>query len=564
MPSARVDSTRRAMWLLNHTSARKFEIPALKRAGISEIFLPKSYPNDPNFRSASTDFSEDANLSIPADDLAVLNETDWHRNPSIDAIAVANKYFDIIFALIFHPATFSKIAKNFQGAVLYRTYGQAGGNTYSRIIGELQYYAGVRASISHLGERFWFAQAYPHLHEIEDSYLARRAIYLPLGMGASDSEVAATWLGTDDRLFFVCPDINFNPAYSEIYKYFKKAFGDIPHAIGGSQATPVNDPNVLGYLPYDQHIRNMQNLRVMFYHSQEPTHVHYHPFEAVAAGMPLVFMAGGILDRMGGARLPGRSRSVREARQKVLRILGGDQDFIETVRRSQGVLLHDMQPSRLQGHWNSGIQRILSDLDVIRAETSLDPRPVKRPTLAILASPKKMDAASKLAETIATASGQQTRIVFGLAAKSFMGRAPVKVNGRPARPFTWRAASQEEGKRVLAYGGASHALHFDRYFIPDDGVEAFCECDVWIVFDDDLVSPVLPIRPLIAFADAQTRAKSEKRRTDAVPPLLQSLVADAVLCSDRSMLEWVSLWGGVPKEKVHPVDDAWSVAREFV
>ncbi len=54
----------------------------------------------------------------------------------------------------------------------------------------------------------------------------------------------------------------------------------------------------------------------MFYHSQSPRHIHYHPFEAIKIGMPLVFMGGGMLDRMGGTNLPGRARTWGEATQK--------------------------------------------------------------------------------------------------------------------------------------------------------------------------------------------------------------------------------------------------------
>ncbi len=60
------------MWLLNHSTARKFEVAMLKRLGFQEIFLPKSFPQEVSFRSATVDYSEDANLSISADDLAVL------------------------------------------------------------------------------------------------------------------------------------------------------------------------------------------------------------------------------------------------------------------------------------------------------------------------------------------------------------------------------------------------------------------------------------------------------------------------------------------------------------
>ena len=68
------DRPLRVMWLLNHTTARKFEIPMLKRIGVQEIFLPKKIPADPAFRSASIDYSEDSNLTIPEHELAILNE----------------------------------------------------------------------------------------------------------------------------------------------------------------------------------------------------------------------------------------------------------------------------------------------------------------------------------------------------------------------------------------------------------------------------------------------------------------------------------------------------------
>ena len=53
------------MWLLNHGTARKFEVPMLKRIGFSEVFLPKKTPADISFRSGSVEFSEDQHLTIP-------------------------------------------------------------------------------------------------------------------------------------------------------------------------------------------------------------------------------------------------------------------------------------------------------------------------------------------------------------------------------------------------------------------------------------------------------------------------------------------------------------------
>lgn len=86
---------------------------------------------------------------------------------------------------------------------------------------------------------------YPHLHEIEKSYIADRAVFLPLGMN-----------GPDKRILFVCPDVGFNQGYIEIYKKFKKDFRGIPYAIGGAQSLSVDDGAVLGYLPFEEYARN--------------------------------------------------------------------------------------------------------------------------------------------------------------------------------------------------------------------------------------------------------------------------------------------------------------------
>src|ERR1700750_1233768 len=90
----------RVMWLLNHATARKFEVPMLKSIGIREIFLPKIIPADHNFRSGSVDFSEDKNLTIPPDHLAILNSVDWYGEPSPEAWDIANRYFDVAFFIV--------------------------------------------------------------------------------------------------------------------------------------------------------------------------------------------------------------------------------------------------------------------------------------------------------------------------------------------------------------------------------------------------------------------------------------------------------------------------------
>src|SRR3982751_3731411 len=103
----------RVMWLLNHSTARKFEISMLKNLGFTEIFQPKKFPNDPNFRSASIDYSEDENLTIPKDKLDILNAADWYGSPSREAWDIANAYFDILFFILHNPDILKSIAKHY-------------------------------------------------------------------------------------------------------------------------------------------------------------------------------------------------------------------------------------------------------------------------------------------------------------------------------------------------------------------------------------------------------------------------------------------------------------------
>ena len=134
---------------------------------------------------------------------------------------------------------------------------------------------------------------------------------LPLGL--DECRITDHWRGTDPRMFFICPDIGFNEYYRQAYHSFVEDFKDVPYVIGGAQPVRISDPHVIGFVPRDEHERNMQELRVMFYHSTEPKHVHYHPFEAIRCGMPLVFMAGGMLDSVQASSIPRPCSSLNQS-----------------------------------------------------------------------------------------------------------------------------------------------------------------------------------------------------------------------------------------------------------
>ena len=153
-------------------------------------------------------------------------------------------------------------------------------------------------------------------------------------------------------MLFVSPKIETNPYYHQVYQNFIRDFKGIPRVISGGQLQEVPyDSDVTGFLPDAEYEYVMTHLACMYYHSQEPRHVHYHPFEAVRYGMPLVFMAGGLIDSLGGKILPGRCETVKEARAKVRRLIDGDHALIRKITESQEILLKPFTKEYCKPYW---------------------------------------------------------------------------------------------------------------------------------------------------------------------------------------------------------------------
>ncbi|MES2934940.1 MAG: glycosytransferase, partial [Pseudomonadota bacterium] len=492
----------RVMWLLNHGSARKFEVAMLKSVGIQEIFLPKKYPNDPSFRSASIDYSEDHNLTIPADQLAVLNATDWYETQSLEAWDIANRYFDVLFFIAHRPDSVKGISRNFRGIMLWRAYGMERNNGYSKV---QEYFSNILDMdyIRAMGKRLFFVPAYSHLHLIESIFLQERSLYLPLGL--ANCTVYDQWRGGEKKILFVCPDIGFNPYYQAVYQSFIRDFKGLPYAVGGAQPIPLDDPNIIGFVPWEAHEKNMQEMRVMFYHSTEPNHVHYHPFEAIRAGMPLIFMGNGMLDRLGGTKLPGRCTYIAQARHKISRILNGDQQLIEAIRTSQTILLEQMKPANCVDTWRSGFKKILMAVETIK-NVPVVAKVRKRRVAVILPVGYRggtLQGAKLLAHAMLYGScqaGQDVDVILGhlddpaCYPDEAFDDLPDTIK---RRPYNWRTLNRDESNRAVAYAGITRTLTAENYIVPDDGISQFMDCDLWILVSDRLSMPILPVRPYV-------------------------------------------------------------------
>ena len=344
---------KRVLWLLNHKTLMPYEAGLLQDLGF-EVFTPKIVPDAEEYRSCIVDDRFDARLSIPPRCLERLNTFNFYdgRWPN-DVVALLNQYFGTAF-VVAHAQQIPEAVEKFEGNIAFRTFGLDGQRTYAQLL-RLLFGDAFLAKIHALGRRFWFAQGYQQLQECEPPLLARRAVFLPVGLAPSSWRHANSWHGSTRKILFLCRNVVSSRYYASIYQQFKRDFGDLPHIIVGAQDVPVDDPNVVGYVSDDELQRLYSECAVLYYHSREPRHVHYSPIEASISGMPVVFYGDSLLGRLNEQPVGGAVATSAQARSTIERILAGDQALIDEIRRDQQQIAYHFSDAYCRPIWQQAV-----------------------------------------------------------------------------------------------------------------------------------------------------------------------------------------------------------------
>lgn len=490
--------TVRVLWLMNRKTLGKFEVPLLTSFRC-EVFLPKSYPYDEGNLSAEISFQFDKTLTIPEDELNFLNTRDFYNTLDNETIEIINKRFDIAFVGFF-PRQLSTLIRNFNGTVVMRPFGLSNGVTYTKVI-QNTLGSFFFEEIEKRKNDFVFGEAYESLALIETEFLRKREVYLPLGL--KDCYPHRDWRGGDKKILFVCPRINTSPYFKHIYNEFKKDFDSFNFVIGGAQPIRVKDSRVLGYVSNEEYKALMCNTDVMFYHSREKRHLHYHPLEAVKFGMPLIFMSGGMLDELGGKCLPGRCETIGEAKQKIQRILDGDKDFVDKVIHAQEVLLKEFTWEYCEKIWSTNFQAIL------KRAISQDRVDKKRKKIAVVLPEKyrggTLDVSKILAKMMKLGSknyGDQVEVVFCvLEGNQYTSDdfQDLEELGIEIRRFKWKIIDRKELEATWKIKGTELSFADGSYCIPDDGVNNLLDCDFWFITSDRIPNLLAPMKPYSIF-----------------------------------------------------------------
>jgi hypothetical protein len=343
---------KRVLWLLNHKTLMPCEAQLLLNLGF-EVFVPKVIPpTGTDFRSGVVDFAYDGSLTIPQRALKRLNKFNFYEEswPG-DVVTIVNRYFGTVFTM---PVSkqFPEVLDKFEGQIVLRVFGIDNTRTYKQVLEVLHGFDSLM-KVHVLGDRFWFGEGYEQLHECEPPLLAKRALFLPIGVPESLFKNANQWNGSIKKILFICSISN--PYYSAVYRQFKKQFGDLPHVIVGKQDVKVDDSSMLGYVSEEELHQLYLDCAVLYYHSTELRHLHYSPIEAAIIGMPIVFFRNSLLGRLCEASTPGCVDSLDEARTIVKRVIDGDRELIECLRQGQRNVSYRFSDAYCRPTWEKNL-----------------------------------------------------------------------------------------------------------------------------------------------------------------------------------------------------------------
>lgn len=548
---------KRVLWLLNHTTLRECEVPLLESMGL-EVFTPKRFPRNSDHRSASVTFETDKGLTIPAEVLGELNAYDFYQaptNPRIDFLI--NYYFENAIVAYIFPM-FSQMVSRFKGRILLRAFGlTTDKETYfdfaNFISGSFFRRTWMKAS-----DRFWFAAGYPALIGIEPDFMQERSVLLPVGLPPRILSKQGTWRGGDKRILFICPDIETYPEAKAVYTEFKQMFGDLPHIICGNQTVPVTtDRNVVGRVTDVDYERLLQEAEVMFYHSRLPRHLHYHPVEAAAYGMPVVFMNEGMFGSLSEAGQAGGCSTPAEARRLIESLLSGSEPVLKSrIISDQRKIVQYFETSHVRAIWEANF------LDGVLQTALPTQSRLKIGVLTLDTTTPSAVVAINLARSLEALKQPELSVTLGLASPQ---RRHLGDNMPPTisvRDIQWVCADKDTLSIAEELSGFAIQMHNGVYHLPEDNMRRFLDADVWITIGNPSEVAVTPLRPTIQVPvapkdDLIHRDHSKDLRTDfniSANMHHARAIADLTGIADRLRVEHA-----VQKDKLLKLDKGESI-----
>ena len=124
------------------------------------------------------------------------------------------------------------------------------------------------------------------------------------------------------------------------------------------------------------------------------------------------------------------------------------------------------------------------------------------------------------------------------------------------RPFVWKVMSSGEARRALVYARRPLPEKLETtYQVPDDGINQFYDCDLWVFISDRLLKPLLPIRPyaLVVYDYLQRYQPDILPQEASLAFLRAARMATGVLVTTEFTMTDALQYAGVAPQRVHKV-----------
>lgn len=484
---------KRILWIFNHRELIKYEVPLIRSLGY-EVYIPKKPPFE---MEISVDMESDKYISIPKNELDELNSINFYEDIiTCEQAEIINKHFDIAMFSCY-PQTIEFMVDSFKGVLVLRSHG----------IDKLEYsFTDLIASklglcyinkIQNLGNRFVFGISFKEQLKKECEFFKNHSILMPLVF--TDDIKEDNWTGEKKKLLFMCPGIKFSVTSNCVYKSFKSDFKGIPHSIGGCQPIEItNDENILKYGDNQDYESLYRSYSCLYYESTDNDRISFIVPEAIKQGIPLVYMSGGLLDKLGGESLPGRSKNLSEAKKKINKLISGDKKYADKIRKSQVVLLEKFSTDYCLPIWKEAFNKIKEYSNSTNSSIS-----IKKSKRLCVMLPEGytggvLDYTIRIVEAIkrgAEQNGDSLELVFAYKDSPVYDDKdyfkPIRNMGISIRKFQWKMYTYDQIVEAYRLMGINYKPNQDIYWIPFDGGNNFLDCDSILLTDDRVPGAVM-------------------------------------------------------------------------
>lgn len=283
------------LWCSSHKTLAAEEIPLFMEAGFRVVPLMTDFWT---FKYAPELDSQNCGdwkktIDLPPDIIRRLQAIKFYENEGRNAfcpkeLQLLKDHVDVVYVSVL-PNLAIRLAQHFPGTVVFRPFGHGSLNTYSRIAQNL---GADLAGLSKSHNYIW-APILTSLQAPEDPRICVNAQHL--GAFVSPARLGHTrWSSQESEPYVVetIPRIEKQTYYSDIYNRYVQDHGQLPIKILGGNSPrggAFKDPRIVGYLDDAGYHRTATRARVSIYHGRSHYHLHYHPIEFMALGIPVLY-----------------------------------------------------------------------------------------------------------------------------------------------------------------------------------------------------------------------------------------------------------------------------------